>query len=110
MPTIGLLSGNAPAEPWKVASPYVKMPPSLATSQYPPPSFVVAMPTMGLFSGRPPSDPQNGRFPKSKTPPSVATMSYPTGEAGALQGTSPLTLGSEIGATKSRRAAPQLQP
>ena len=34
-------------EPWKAASPKEKMPPSDATSQYPPPSEVAAAPTYG---------------------------------------------------------------
>ena len=33
MPTIGLFSGMAPVEPWKPASPKLKIPPSDATSQ-----------------------------------------------------------------------------
>ncbi len=36
--------------PKKCASPYEKIPPSEATSQYPPPSGVDAIPTTGLFS------------------------------------------------------------
>ncbi len=33
MPTIGLLSGWPPIDPWKLAVPNEKMPPSDATSQ-----------------------------------------------------------------------------
>ena len=33
MPTTGLFSGVPPMEPWKAASPKLKMPPSQATSQ-----------------------------------------------------------------------------
>ena len=33
MPTMGRLSRMAPVEPWKVASPKVKIPPSEATNQ-----------------------------------------------------------------------------
>ena len=33
MPTIGLFSGWPPIDPWKAASPKLKMPPSEATSQ-----------------------------------------------------------------------------
>ena len=57
MPTIGLFSGLPPIDPWKAASPKLKMPPSDATSQYPSPSWVAAMPTIGLFSGLPPIEP-----------------------------------------------------
>ena len=49
------------------------MPPSDATSQYPPPSGVGAMPTIGLLSGMPPVEPQNGASPNVKMPPSDAT-------------------------------------
>ena len=35
MPTIGLLSGMPPIEPWKPALPKEKIPPSLPSSQYP---------------------------------------------------------------------------
>ncbi len=50
MPTMGLLSRRLPVEPWKAASPKEKMPPSEATSQYPPLSPVGVMSTMGWFS------------------------------------------------------------
>ncbi len=54
-------------------------------------------------------DPQNGRFPKSKTPPSEATNRYPSAPpVGAEQATSGLFPAREMGATNSRRAAPQL--
>ncbi len=57
MPTIGWFSGVPPIDPWKSASPKAKMPPSAATSQYPPPPGVAAMPTIGWFSGVPPIEP-----------------------------------------------------
>ena len=50
MPMIGWFSLMAPVDPKKPASPKVKIPPSLATSQYPLPSDVAAIPTMGLLS------------------------------------------------------------
>ena len=53
------------------------MPPSDATSQYPPPSAVGAMPTIGLLSVMPPADPQKGALPNENTPPSDATSQYP---------------------------------
>ena len=40
MPTMGSLSALPPIDPWKTASPKEKIPPSAATSQYPPPSAV----------------------------------------------------------------------
>ncbi len=39
------------------------MPPSEATSQYPPPSWVIADATTGLFRWMLPVEPQNGMFP-----------------------------------------------
>ncbi len=60
-------------EPRKTASPKAKTPPSLATSQYPPPSDVAAMPTIGAFRWMPPVEPSKGAFPKAKMPPSEAT-------------------------------------
>ena len=39
------------------------MPPSEATSQYPPPSGVAAMPTIGLFSAILPADPRKAASP-----------------------------------------------
>ena len=53
------------------------MPPSEATSQYPPPSGVTAMPTMGLFRRMLPVLPWNCASPKLNTPPSLATSQYP---------------------------------
>ena len=73
MPTMGLLSAMLPVDPQNLASPKEKMPPSEATSQYPPPSGVAAMPTTGLLSAMPPVDPQNCAPPKEKMPPSEAT-------------------------------------
>src|SRR6185437_3516012 len=52
------------------------MPPSLATSQYPPPSGVAARPTTGRLSGFPPIEPKNWAFPKLKIPPSEAASQY----------------------------------
>src|SRR5450756_1500994 len=49
MPTIGAFRGLPPIDPKKLASPYVKMPPSVASVQYPPPSGVLDMPTIGAF-------------------------------------------------------------
>ena len=49
MATTGWLSLIEPAEPKKVASPKLKMPPSDAAIQYPAPLGVAAMPMMGLF-------------------------------------------------------------
>jgi hypothetical protein len=53
----------APVDPKKPASPNVKMPPSSATIQYPPPERVAAMPTIGLARGTLPSEPANGASP-----------------------------------------------
>ena len=49
------------------------MPPSEATSQYPPPSGVTAIATTGLFSPWLPVLPWNWASPKLKMPPSEAT-------------------------------------
>src|ERR1700722_4128714 len=51
------------------------MPPSLATSQYPPPG-VSALPTIGALRCWPPMEPRNGGQ-NEKMPPSAATMRYP---------------------------------
>ena len=53
------------------------MPPSEATSQYPPVAGSAAIPTMGLFSVRLPVEPQNPASPNVKTPPSEATSQNP---------------------------------
>ena len=50
------------------------MPPSEATSQYPPPSVVGARSTTGALSGLPPIEPKNLASPKEKMPPSAATI------------------------------------
>ena len=63
--------------PKKGASPKLKIPPSLPTSQYPWLSAVVAMPVTGATSGRPPIEPWNAASPKLKIPPSDATNRYP---------------------------------
>src|SRR5580658_2548681 len=77
IPTIGSLSLRPPIDPWYMASPKLKTPPSDATSQYPSPSGVEAIPTIGSFSLRPPIDPRYMASPKLKTPPSDATSQYP---------------------------------
>ena len=53
------------------------MPPSEATSQYPPPSWVAAMPTTGALSAREPAEPEKRASPYENTPPSRATSQYP---------------------------------
>src|SRR6267378_7344474 len=77
MPTMGLLRWIDPVEPKNVALPKAKIPPSVATSQYPLPSGVPAMPTIGLFSLIDPVEPRNVALPKLKIPPSEATSQYP---------------------------------
>jgi len=52
-----------PADPSKVASPYVKMPPSRATSQYPPPLGVGAIPATGAFRASDPAEPWKAASP-----------------------------------------------
>ena len=59
-------------DPWNGA-PKAKMPPSEATSQYPPVAASVAMPTTGATSGRAPAEPWNPASPKAKMPPSEDT-------------------------------------
>ncbi len=61
-----------PVEPWKVASPKAKTPPSLAISQYPAPVGVAAAATMGWLRRMPPVLPWKVASPKAKTPPSLA--------------------------------------
>ena len=61
-------------EPRKGASPNVKMPPSVATCQYPRPDRVAAMPTTGRFSRTLPMEPRKGASPNVKIPPSPATI------------------------------------
>jgi hypothetical protein len=73
IPTTGRFSVIAPVEPWKAASPKAKMPPSVATSQYPLPDGVDAIPTTGLFSVMAPVEPWKWASPKEKIPPSAAT-------------------------------------
>src|SRR5579884_3640005 len=60
MPTIGRTRDLPPIEPKYCASPKEKTPPSVDTSQYPPPSGVEAMPTAGEVSPAPPGEP--GRY------------------------------------------------
>ena len=69
---MGLFRRSDPVEPKKPASPKLKMPPSEATSQYPPPSGVAAMPTIGELSG-PLSDPRSWAEPKEATVPFAST-------------------------------------
>src|SRR6267378_3570605 len=77
MPTMGLLRRIDPVDPKNLASPKAKIPPSVATSQYPLPSGVPAIPTMGLFRFIDPVEPKNLALPKLKIPPSEATSQYP---------------------------------
>src|SRR5579871_3948172 len=63
MPTMGALSFRPPVDPRNVASPKAKMPPSDATSQYPPPSADAAMLTMGRLSFSAPAEPKNADAP-----------------------------------------------
>ena len=56
-PTMGALSGCPPCEPSKTAVPKLKMPPSLATSQYPFPSGVATIATTGALRWMLPVDP-----------------------------------------------------
>ena len=73
MATMGWFSLIDPVEPKNPASPKAKMPPSEATSQYPPLSGVAAMATIGLFSLIDPVEPKNAApEPKLKMPPSEA--------------------------------------
>ena len=70
---MGLLSFTLPVDPENAAFPKAKIPPSEATSQYPPPSGVAAIPTMGLLSEMAPVEPKKPASPKAKIPPSEAT-------------------------------------
>ncbi len=60
-----------PVEPKKPASPKEKIPPSEATSQYPPSSWVGVMPTIGLASGTFANEPKACASPKFHTPPEL---------------------------------------
>ena len=53
----GLIEADGPVKPLNAASPKLNMPPSDATSQYPPPSGVGAMPTMGELRWMAPVEP-----------------------------------------------------
>jgi hypothetical protein len=64
----------APVDPKKAASPKLKIPPSDATNQYPPPSGVAAIPTTGWAKWRDPVEPSKGAPPKLKIPPSEPTV------------------------------------
>ena len=57
MPTIGWLRRMPPVDPRKRASPKLKMPPSVATSQYPLPDGVAAMSTTARFNTMRAADP-----------------------------------------------------
>ena len=52
---------SAVADPSKAAEPKLKIPPSAATSQYPPPAGPAAMPSMGSLRWMEPVDPWNER-------------------------------------------------
>ena len=51
------------ADPSKAAVPKLKMPPSAATSQYPPPPGPGAMPSMGSLSRMEPVEPSKDASP-----------------------------------------------
>ncbi len=61
------------------------MPPSEATSQYPPVLGAMAIPTMGALRRMLPVEPQKGAPPKEKTPPSEAAVSYPVPAAAGTE-------------------------
>src|SRR3954467_11038953 len=65
-----------PVDPKNGAS-EAKMPPSVATSQYPAPDGVDAMPTTGLLRRLPPVDPWKTALPNEKMPPSLPRSQYP---------------------------------
>src|SRR5437764_650426 len=71
MATIGRFSAMLPVDPWKPASPKLKIPPSDATNQYPFPLGVAAIPTIAALSCSPASEPLSGAAPKASTPPAV---------------------------------------
>ena len=71
MPTTGWFRGWPPIEPENRASPKAKMPPSAATSQYPPPVAVAAMPTTGWDRSRAEASPAAGASPSAATVPSL---------------------------------------
>ena len=113
MPTIGALrlwgrpepAGLRPLpgmEPWKPASPKAKMPPSEATSQYPPRSAVGVMPTTGRWRCIEPVEPWNWADPKVKMPPSEPTSQYPCDGAGGAGGAAEVT--GRRGAVRRRSA------
>src|SRR5947208_1720495 len=81
MPTMGWFKRIEPVEPENCASPNEKMPPSLATIQYPRPDGVAAIPTTGLLRRMPPVEPENGASPNEKIPPSEATTHAPSPDA-----------------------------
>ncbi|MND00247.1 hypothetical protein D3C83_187910 [compost metagenome] len=54
---MGRFRAMSPVEPKNRASPKLKIPPSVATIQYPFRDGVAAMPTTGWFSARPPAEP-----------------------------------------------------
>src|SRR5436190_30612 len=83
MPTIGWASLMLPVEPLKCASPKAKIPPSVATSQYPLPVGVVVMPTIGLASLMLPIERSKGR---------ALELRVPEGEDPAVLGHEPVAL------------------
>src|SRR4051795_8318204 len=91
MPTIGEFRCRSPVLPRNVASPKVKIPPSPATIQYPPPDGVAVIPTTGWLSRIPPVEPWKLADPKLNTPPSAPNSQYPlahgTGPAGLAHAT-----------------------
>src|SRR5688500_9687267 len=109
MAEIGRLSGLPPIDPRKAASPKAKMPPSLATIQYPAAVGVGTNPTIGLLSPTDPAEPWNAACPKLKTPPSAPASQYPEvpeAVAGARNTKEPTT--AVTISTTSPRAAPRL--
>ena len=70
---MGWLRRMLPVLPRNGAS-KLKMPPSAATSQYPPVAGSAAMPTTGRFRRVCPVEPWKAASPKLKMPPSEATI------------------------------------
>ena len=68
MATTGWLMRCPPIDPKNCAAPKAKMPPSDATSQYPPPWGMAAIPTIGAARAVAPMDPKNCASPKAKMP------------------------------------------
>ena len=72
MPTMGAFRCMLPVEPWKLALPKLKIPPSDPTSQYPLPPDVAAIATIGALRCWPPMEPRKGSQNENR-PPSEAT-------------------------------------